>query len=156
MAAGKYLKVTGLYIIGVIVIICGLYIFFTESSPDMICNSFYVMFGGLVVSGIGSVYGRKKLRNPDFRKALKEEKKQKKLKEREREKERLRKAKEKEIKKQAKVTPEPATAAAPAESAAVEAPVGGVIKVIICPHCGEENRYTARFCDKCGKRLRPK
>lgn len=32
---------------------------------------------------------------------------------------------------------------------------GGVVKIIICPSCGEENKYTAKFCDNCGKKMRP-
>ena len=173
MTAARYLKATGIFILGAIVIVYGLYTFFTESSTETMNNSFYIMVIGLLVSGIGSRYGHKKLRSPEFRKAVDEERKEKDLRKREKEMERKKQAKEKkreeeankkelskqadriEEKKDAKPVPsekeEQVKGAAPDEP-----PKGGVIKILICPFCGEENKYTAIFCDRCGKRLRPK
>jgi|GEM_PF-1230237 len=36
-----------------------------------------------------------------------------------------------------------------------KSPSGKVVKVIVCPDCGEENKYTAKFCDNCGRKMRP-
>ena len=30
-----------------------------------------------------------------------------------------------------------------------------VVKVMVCTSCGEENKMTAKFCDNCGKKMRP-
>jgi type IV secretory pathway VirB10-like protein len=79
----------------------------------------------------------------------KEEEKEMKRLEEERKKEEERLAKE--AMEEAKEA-EAKSASAPAKA---KAPSGGVVKIIICPSCGEENKYTAKFCDNCGKKMRP-
>ena len=147
MITKKHLEVTSIYIVGVIIIIFGLYMFFTKTSFGIISNSFYVMAGGLVISGVGSAYGRKKLMNPRFRKQIEDEIKRKaeEKKRRKREKEESRKKAERNKEK-----------GRPKEAEETGLQKGKVIKVLVCPFCGEENKYTAKFCDECGKRLRPR
>lgn len=152
-----YIKAAWLYIIGVAVIIIGLYMFFTAgiSSTESIQNAFYLMFSGFAVSMFGGVYGRRVIKSPDFRNAIKADMER-------REAELKQKAAAEMESKTAvqQVEAKPAMPAAYAKPQAPQAtaaePAAGPIKVIICPHCGEENKYAAVFCDECGKRLRPK
>jgi type IV secretory pathway VirB10-like protein len=76
---------------------------------------------------------------------------EKELKRIEEERKREEKRRQEELKKAQKTKDEPAKAV----EAAASAPSGGVVKIMVCPSCGEENKYTAKFCDNCGKKLRP-
>ncbi|RLI97225.1 MAG: hypothetical protein DRO99_03295 [Candidatus Aenigmatarchaeota archaeon] len=131
----QYVKATGLFIAGIAVILYGLYAFF--SMPTSMNDSIFVMIAGLVVAAIGSIHGHKTLRNPAFKKMLEEERKRREKEKEERKKRRLERKKKKSEANDGKDDK-------------------GVVKVIICPFCGEENKYSAVFCDECGKRLRPK
>lgn len=170
MAKTRYARVMAVYLIGLIMIIAGVYIFLEGSSPEMMSNSFYLMLAGLAVAVVGSSYGRRRIHNPRFKEAIEHDKKKGDLKRLEK----VRKRAEKRIGKGRKAEPKygpekvaPAQSqpykpayqpyqpyAAPSQP--VAAPTTGVIKIVICPHCGEENKSDAMFCDKCGRRLRPR
>ena len=151
MSAGLYLKAGWLYIVGVIVVIVGLYMLFAMALYDLleISNAFYVMFFGFAISIFGGIRGKKIIRSPEFRDRLKKERKKKKEKE-------IEKVKEEALGRTKAEKIEGEILGYPEAPSVPETSGENVIKVIICPHCGEENKYTARFCNECGKPLRPK
>ncbi|MFH1364859.1 MAG: zinc-ribbon domain-containing protein [Candidatus Aenigmatarchaeota archaeon] len=61
--SGK-LKASWLFLIGVVVIIVGFFLFFLEYLNQQ--YSFIIMLVGLLISGVGSVYGRKKIMGSGF------------------------------------------------------------------------------------------
>ena len=197
MSVARAIKLTGVYIIGVIIIAYGIYSFMTGTTPQVVNNPFYLMFGGLIVTTAGSIYGHSRIAGPgtaraeeDKIKATVEDKKAvskhleelKKLEEEEKkrmqelaaeeekekkkldeireneEKERLEAEKAAAAQKKKQDKPEakkPEPAAETKETKEAKKPASEPIKIIICPSCGEENKYTAKFCDNCGKKLRP-
>lgn len=156
MGKASYLRAAWLYIIGIIFIIIGLYIFFAIGLLDtsMMPNAFYVMFFGFAISVFGGVYGRHVIKSPEFRESLQAEEEGG-TDEEKREMEELEESimGEKPKKKAPPKPPKPPqkTPKPPGQVAKPER----VIKIIVCPRCGEENKYAAVFCDKCGNRLRP-
>ncbi len=177
MGAGFYLRAGWLYIVGIIVIIIGLYIFFTMGFLDtkMMPNAFYVMFFGFSLSVVGGVHGRRMIKSHQFRNNLqaKKEGKEEELEELEesimekkpKKKETVEEELEEGIsKKKPKMKIRPKASKAPTKPlprimpgpSAPKIEPEKVIKIIVCPQCGEESKYSAVFCDKCGNRLRPK
>ncbi len=171
----KYARAVSIYVAGIVVIVIGLYLLMrAESFQDsfMFSNSFIVMMVGFAITVFGGVHGRHsimkmKLGIEDMPKPPRpdEQKKQ------ESAEDETRKAieqliKESEVRaeqipakiKPAKDEPPAPDEPEPPESEATEPepPVAKatVVKVLMCPNCGEENKYTANFCDKCGKKLR--
>ncbi len=155
MVWAHYAKVTTLYFIGVAVVIFGLYIFLTGELYSQ-TESFYFMSAGLAVSGVGSRYGHKHLRDPRFQKKAEQIRKEaeKKRKQEEKDKDAKRKEEEKVRKEQEKQSEKEAIKVQEKKEPEPERGTK-VVKIVICPDCGEENKYTAKFCDNCGRKLRP-
>ena len=104
MVAAKYIKATGIFIIGVAIIVIGLYMFFTNTNFDIAGlngNSFYVMAAGLAISGIGSRHGHQKIRSPEFKQVIENEMKEREIRRKEKELQKEKKRLEKEKKEQA-------------------------------------------------------
>ncbi|MBM3304213.1 MAG: hypothetical protein FJY76_03875 [Candidatus Aenigmarchaeota archaeon] len=140
MAAARYLKAAFIYMIGIVLIAIGLVMFFASPLPNVMSTSFYVMYMGLAVSVIGGVYGKKKLRSPELKKPGPPRKWPWRREGR-------------------KKTPEAPPKEAKSEPKFVEKKVEEdknvrIVKVLVCPYCGEENKYNAVFCDECGRKLR--
>jgi len=128
-----YLKAAGIYLAGIVIIACGLILFFNNPSSSITSTSFCVMFIGLAVSMVGGVYGKKRLRSQGSRKPGPP----------------IKWPWQRRGKKQAS-TRETRYAEKKVET---EKDVR-VVKVLICPFCSEENKYNAVFCYKCGRKLR--
>lgn len=173
---------------GIIVIIIGLYIFFTMGFLDtrMMPNAFYVMFFGFSLSVVGGVHGRRMIKSHRLRSQLQIRKNgkesgevleeveeeleeleenimEKKPKKKETVEEEMEELEEGMLKKKPKMKIRPKASKAPTKplprimprpSAPKIEPDDKVIKMILCSHCGEGNKYTAKFCDKCGKMLK--
>jgi len=132
MAVVHFLKATCIYIIGIIIIAYGLIMFLTSPPSSMMSTSFYLMYIGLAVSIIGGVYGKRRLKGPYARKAG-----------------------PRRWPWQRKCGNEaPSKKAEHAERKVEQEKNVKVVKILICPSCGEENKYNAVFCDRCGRKIR--
>lgn len=196
----KIIKLSAIYIIGIVVILYGLYSFFSQGTQEIMSESFYIMFGGLVVTTVGSIYGHSKIAGPgtprgievkkeaitkkqqgsknrleEIRKMQEEENKkleelikseeelkkqlEKSRKDETEEIERERKDAERHLKETAKLAQDQGNSIKNTNKDSnkpKEETKGKVVtKILICSDCGEENKYQAKFCDNCGKKLRP-
>jgi hypothetical protein len=159
MAGTGLLKVIWMYALGLTLIFVGLYaIAFMSSGP----TGFILMVGGLFVSMVGGIYGKKKLLEASGEQLPAIETKQI---------DQLKQNVVSQLKppetaadppQHAPVLPKPEpkqlaqpTPILPPQQIAPAVPAeGGVIKILLCPDCSTENPPTNMFCSKCGKRLR--
>jgi len=63
----QYLKVLWIFLFGVILVLYGVYMLFVfgEVGLSTMGSSFWVMLIGLLLTGVGSIYGKKKLQDPN-------------------------------------------------------------------------------------------
>ncbi len=160
-----FLKAAWLFIVGVAVAIAGVYTLLYM--PEIESGSFLIMLIGLFFTGAGSIYGKRKMRGdyymtseePEIAKKEKpkplsapseltgaEEESEEFLEEAEQ-------AEEQRVESPKIETQKPAlqTVQKPPEEEHVK-----VVKVLVCPKCGSENKETDKFCYNCGKKLRLK
>jgi len=166
MSLPKYLKVAGLSIAGFALVFIGLYmIAFANAGPI----GFGLMMGGLLLSTIGGIYGKKKLLEqiPETSRQMEQIKENvvsqlKPQKEADPPQEISRPdepPEQKPLPKQAaNAEPKPETELKPiirtVQVQAEGALKPKLVKVMVCPGCDTENPPTNMYCSKCGKRLR--
>jgi len=153
-------KYAWLFVIGVVIVILGIY-FLIGRPPgipqDLIVpRSFMIMIVGLMVTGVGAVYGRNRIRELSGYQPVVPIAEQK------------IEGPKPEVRLASQENPEPVQASTQPVLQPIEREVpprvsqqnassppkrGGkrIIKVIICPHCGSENDEKNRFCFECGK-----
>ncbi len=153
---GKYLSIIGLFVIGVIIVIFGVYYFLTSAVESFEYQlGIVLMLIGLLVTGVGAIKGKRTMRSVGYfaqyppgtpyrpvRPATSQEKPDP----------------ESSAQPHApRPTPSaPATQPAKASPAKSAKAAEKVVKVLVCPKCGSENQVTDMFCFNCGKKLRPK
>ncbi|MCX6815030.1 MAG: hypothetical protein NTY20_05270 [Candidatus Aenigmarchaeota archaeon] len=159
MAAGRFMKVIGMYAIGLVLIFVGLYmIAFMSYGP----TGFGLMVAGLLFSTIGGFYGKKKLLEGTPEKLPPIESRQ------------IDQLKQNVVSQlrppetladppkipveQPKPEPKPAIPIQPKAQEPVlpsePSEARGVVKILICPGCNTENPPANMFCSNCGKRLK--
>jgi ribosomal protein L40E len=152
---GKYLSIIGLFVVGIIIVIAGVYYFITSPA-----NTFEYQLGiilmlvGLLVTGVGAIRGKRTMRSVGYFADYPPEAPPRSA---------------RPAPAQPMPAPEapsqppaprptpsvPATQPAKAGTKPAKAPEK-VVKVLVCPKCGSENQVTDMFCFNCGKKLRPK
>ncbi|UCD07898.1 MAG: zinc-ribbon domain-containing protein [Candidatus Aenigmatarchaeota archaeon] len=150
---GKYLSIIGLFVVGVIIVIFGVYYLLTSAVESFEYQlGIILMLIGLLVTGVGAIRGKRTMRSVGYfaqyppgapprpvRPAAAQ----------------ARPAPGAPVQPPA---PRP-TPSAPATQPAKASPAKAaekVVKVLVCPKCGSENQVTDMFCFSCGKKLRPK
>lgn len=156
---GKYLSIIGLFVIGIIIVIAGVYYFITSAAETFEYQlGIILMLIGLLVTGVGAIRGKRTMRSVGYfaqyppgapaRPAPAQP----------------RPAPETPPAGSEPPTQTPAPRPTPSVPATQPAKAGAkpaktpekVVKVLVCPKCGSENQVTDMFCFNCGKKLRPK
>lgn len=158
---GKYTAVIGLFVVGVAVVLIGIYFFIAMGS-----EAFYFQLAsiitliGLLITGIGAIKGRRTMRSVGYFAQYPPEKHARLVQSvTERRSSDLSTAEDSVTQTQG---PEPSIKPTPTEPAssqpAKQSPSNDVkvVKVLVCPKCGSENKETDTFCYNCGKKLRVK
>ncbi len=160
---GKYMSVIGMFVIGVVIVVLGVYFFMaysaTPGSTEYILGV-VLMLIGLLVTGMGAISGKRKMRSVGFFAQYPDAY--------------SRSAPMMPVQQapaqQTPVQPRPApmvqpsgarpTPSTPANQpkpkAIQEKQAPKVIKILVCPKCGSENQISDTFCFDCGKKLKPK
>jgi len=176
MAFKKYMKIAGMSVAGFALVFIGLYmIIFASSGP----TGFGLMMGGLLLTMIGGIYGKKKLMEGDsgqqssvdsrqidqikqnvvsqLRPSQKEADPPEEMPDPPGEPEQKPLPKQ-AAKAEAKIQPETAQEPKPiirmVQAPSAEGTKPKLVKVMVCPSCDTENPPTNMYCSKCGKRLR--
>jgi len=176
----KHAKVAWIYFIGVIIIVIGIYIFAFYPLLDFygitgFILSFIIMLAGLLVTGIGAIHGKRKLREMIIAEyeegpastypatgedpktgAQPTEPQPIETQSPEETSPQTTETSQMPVKEAA--TPEPAEQIPKTEETEsdYEPEAQRVIKVLLCPKCGAENKERNVFCYHCGKKLRMK
>lgn len=159
MDLGFFLRSAWLFIVGVIVAVIGVYMLLMV--PEIGSNSFIIMLIGLFFTGAGSIYGKRRLRGEYY---MATEERDIVKKEKPKPVDRPGEAGEsEEFLEEAEQAEEKRTEAPEIETSKPRLEATGepeehvrVIKVLLCPKCGTENKETDIFCYNCGKKLRLK
>lgn len=156
---GKYLSIIGLFLIGVVIVIVGVYFFITSAVESFEYQiGIVVMLIGLLVTGVGAIRGKRTMRSVGYfadyppgtlaRPPTRA---------RPRPAPAASAAGPEFRSPVSKPTPTvPATQLAKASPAKEAKPAEKVVKVLVCPKCGSESQVTDTFCFNCGKKLKPK
>ena len=177
----RHAKVAWIYFIGVAIIIIGVYIFAFYPEMEIVTFdsgfiltgfmfSFVIMLAGLLVTGIGAIHGKRKLREiiiQEYEKgpapAYTAPGEGPKAESSPQEKTSPQTAETGQMPVEGAATPDPVEQAPqtqeekPQEIREEEEPEAQrVIKVLICTKCGAENKERNIFCYHCGKKLRIK
>ena len=158
---GKYTSVIGLFIAGVAVVIVGIYFFITQGSdPFYFQMASVIVIIGLLVVGIGAIKGRRTMRSVGYFAEYPPERHARLVQSvTERKSEELGRTEDSVTEAQGsgpsvRPTPsEPASAQPAKQSPGKEVKV---VRVLVCPKCGSDNKETDTYCYSCGKKLKIK
>lgn len=152
---GKYLSIIGMFVIGIVIVITGVYFFMAYSATPEAMEyqaGVVLMLIGLLVTGVGAIKGKRMMRSVGYFAAYPPD----------------------TYSRPAQVAPAqpkpPAVTQPPGPRPTPLTPVNQpkpskapqekqppkVVKVLVCPKCGSENQVMDSFCFNCGKKLRPK
>ncbi len=180
----QYLKVLWIFLFGMVIVLYGVYVLFVFGAVGLytLGSSFWVMLIGLLLTGVGSIYGKKKMQDPNtFRQKPKgglggfisstpQQAPARQLQEAPTEpknpmrpvlqgaEKRIEEDVRRVVSKGMRIASTVATkASTPSTQAGSQGASQGevkVVKVLICPKCGSENQEIDKFCFNCGKKLR--
>jgi ribosomal protein L40E len=152
---GRYVSIIGIFVIGLVMVIAGVYFFITGAADSTeYVMGVVLMLAGLLVTGVGAINGKRKMRSVGYFAEYPREPSRPPGPVRE-------PARPAPAAQPEQAAPSRPTPAAPAtqprpEAKPQEKPAEKVVKIIVCPKCGSENQVTDTFCYSCGKKLRPK
>ncbi len=178
----QYVKVLWIFLFGMLLVLYGVYVLFAFGAVGLytLGSSFWVMLIGLLLTGVGSIYGKKKLSDPDtfkpkprgglggFIASTPQPAPAKQLQEAPTEpknpmrpvlqgaEKRIEDDVRKVVSKGMRIASTVATKASTSQASGQATSQGEVkvVKVLICPKCGSENQEQDKFCFNCGKKLR--
>jgi hypothetical protein len=181
----QYVRVLWIFLFGMVIVLYGVYMLFVFGEVGLytLGSSFWVMLIGLLLTGVGSIYGKRKLQDPDtfrpkpkaglggFITSTTQPAPAKQLQEapvetkpnpmrpvlqgaEKRIEDDVRRVVSKGIRMASTVATKASTPSTQAGSQGVSQDEVKVIKVLICPKCGSENQEVDKFCFNCGKKLR--
>ncbi len=181
--AFQYIKVLWIFLFGMVIVLYGVYVLFVFGEVGLytLGSSFWVMLIGLLLTGVGSIYGKKKLQDPNtfrekpkgglggFIQSTTQPAPAKQLQEAPAEtkpnpmrpvlqgaEKRIEDDVRRVVSKGMKIATTVATKTSTSQAGSQAASQGNVkvVKVLICPKCGSENQEQDKFCFNCGKKLR--
>lgn len=136
----RYLLVIWMYIIGVIIVLIGLYTLFTSPGP----STFLIMILGLGIACIGTIRGKRLMASGVLKNIPKTPVKKTKSK----------KIEESIIEEVPEEFLRETEGIIASETELEEEEKPRIVKVLICPKCSTENNEENIYCYKCGKKLK--
>lgn len=159
---GKYTSVVGLFALGVAVVIVGIYFFITQGSdPFYFQMASVVVIIGLLVVGIGAIKGRRTMRSVGYFAEYPPERHARLVQSvTERQSSELGRTEDSTTESQGpapsvRPTPTQPASAQPAKQSGTRGQVK-VVRVLVCPKCGSDNKETDTYCYSCGKKIKIK
>jgi hypothetical protein len=176
---GKYVSVIGLFLVGIVVVVAGVYLFLTGGSDAAsFQTASIVTLIGLLITGIGAIKGKRTMKSIGYFAAYPSESHVRQVSQVSSrtgsqpagtvQPVQSMSSQDQSATPTTQLTPSTQTAAtrptpnAPATQASGSSAkqsskaVAKVVRVIVCPKCGSENQEADNFCFNCGKKIRPK